>query len=78
MVNSHTIRKTFIGNLYKLVLTPNLIASMSGHTGSKSLYLDIYHHGKRTYEPLKLYLISEAYTNERMLLNNVDKDILFS
>ena len=27
--------------------------------GSKSLYLDIYRNGKRTYEYLKLYLIPE-------------------
>ena len=33
--------------------------------GSKSLYLDIYRHGKRTYEPLKLYLIPERSTADR-------------
>ena len=33
--------------------------------GSKSLYLDIYRHGKRTYEPLKLYLIPERTAADR-------------
>ena len=34
---THTARKTFIGNLYKQVMDPNLIASMSGHTdGSRA------------------------------------------
>lgn len=33
--------------------------------GSKSLYLDIYRHGKRTYEPLKLYLIPERNAADR-------------
>jgi integrase len=34
---THTARKTFIGNLYKQVKDPNLIASMSGHTeGSRA------------------------------------------
>ena len=33
--------------------------------GSKSLYLDIYRHGKRTYEPLKLYLIPERSAADR-------------
>ncbi len=37
VVSSHTARKTFIGNLYKKVKDPNLIASMSGHTdGSRA------------------------------------------
>lgn len=31
VASSHTARKTFIGNLYKKVPDPNLIASMSGH-----------------------------------------------
>jgi integrase len=35
--STHTARKTFIGNLYKQVKDPNLIASMSGHTeGSRA------------------------------------------
>lgn len=32
VATSHTARKTFIGNLYKKVKDPNLIASMSGHS----------------------------------------------
>lgn len=37
VATSHTARKTFIGNLYKQVKDPNLIASMSGHTeGSRA------------------------------------------
>lgn len=37
VVTSHTARKTFIGNLYKKVRDPNIIASMSGHIeGSKA------------------------------------------
>lgn len=31
--------------------------------GSKSLYLDIYRNGKRTYEYLKMYLIPETDRN---------------
>ncbi len=31
IASSHTARKTFIGNLYKRVPDPNIIASMSGH-----------------------------------------------
>ncbi len=31
VATSHTARKTFVGNLYKQVPDPNLIASMSGH-----------------------------------------------
>ena len=33
--------------------------------GSKSLYLDIYRNGKRTYEYLKLYLIPGTDSNTR-------------
>ncbi len=37
IASSHMARRTFIGNLYKQVKDPNLIASMSGHvTGSKA------------------------------------------
>ena len=37
VASSHTARKTFVGNLYKQVPDPNLIASMSGHVeGSKA------------------------------------------
>lgn len=37
VASSHIARRTFIGNLYKKVKDPNLIASMSGHTeGSKA------------------------------------------
>lgn len=32
VATTHTARKTFIGNLYKQVKDPNLIASMSGHS----------------------------------------------
>lgn len=31
VASSHTARKTFVGNLYKQIPDPNLIASMSGH-----------------------------------------------
>ena len=34
--------------------------------GNKSLYLDIYRDGKRTYEYLKMYLIPETDNNARM------------
>ena len=37
VATTHTARKTFIGNLYKQVKDPNLIASMSGHSeGSRA------------------------------------------
>lgn len=37
ITTSHTARKTFVGNLYKLVKGPNLISSMSGHAnGSRA------------------------------------------
>ena len=37
IASSHTARKTFVGNLYKQVPDPNLIASMSGHVeGSRA------------------------------------------
>ena len=38
VASTHTARKTFIGNLYRQVKDPNLIASMSGHVeGSRAL-----------------------------------------
>ena len=37
VATSHTARKTFVGNLYRQVPDPNLIASMSGHSeGSRA------------------------------------------
>ena len=37
VASSHTARKTFVGNLYKQVPDPNLIASLSGHVeGSRA------------------------------------------
>ena len=37
VATTHTARKTFIGNLYRQVKDPNLIASMSGHSeGSRA------------------------------------------
>ena len=37
IATTHTARKTFIGNLYKKVKDPNLVASLSGHTeGSRA------------------------------------------
>ena len=37
VATSHTARKTFVGNLYKVVQDPNLISSMSGHAnGSRA------------------------------------------
>ena len=44
IASSHLARRTFIGNLYKQVKDPNLIASMSGHAeGSRAFarYRDI-------------------------------------
>lgn len=44
IASSHLARRTFIGNLYKLVKDPNLIAKLSGHAeGSKAFarYRDI-------------------------------------
>lgn len=31
IASSHMARRTFVGNLYKQVLDPNIVASMSGH-----------------------------------------------
>ena len=37
VASTHTARKTFIGNLYKKVKDPSLVASLSGHTdGSRA------------------------------------------
>ena len=37
IASSHLARRTFIGNIYKQVKDPNLIASMSGHSeGSRA------------------------------------------
>ncbi len=38
VATSHTARKTFIGNLYKQVQDPNLIASMSGHAEGSTAF----------------------------------------
>ena len=50
IATSHTARKTFIGNLYKKVKDPNLVASLSGHTdGSRAFarYREIDNEMKR-------------------------------
>ena len=37
IASSHMARRTFVGNLYKQVLDPNIVASMSGHAeGSRA------------------------------------------
>ena len=37
LASSHMARRTFVGNLYKQVLDPNIVASMSGHAeGSRA------------------------------------------
>ena len=44
MANSHMARRTFIGNIYKLVKAPNLISALTGHAeGSRAFnrYRDI-------------------------------------
>ena len=50
IATSHTARKKFIGNLYKKVKDPNLVASLSGHTdGSRAFarYREIDNEMKR-------------------------------
>ena len=50
IATTHTARKTFIGNLYKKVKDPNLVASLSGHTdGSRAFarYREIDNEMKR-------------------------------
>ena len=37
-VTSHTARKTFIANLYRLVKDPGLIASMTGHAENSKAF----------------------------------------
>lgn len=43
VASSHTARKTFIGNLYKKVKDPNLIASMSGHSENSRAFARYRH-----------------------------------
>lgn len=38
VATTHTARKTFIGNLYKKVTDPSLVASLSGHTDSSRAF----------------------------------------
>ena len=38
IASTHMARRTFIGNLYKKVKDPNLIASMSGHVEGSSAF----------------------------------------
>lgn len=50
IATSHTARKTFVGNLYKKVKDPNLVASLSGHSdGSRAFarYREIDNEMKR-------------------------------
>ncbi|WP_418673287.1 Arm DNA-binding domain-containing protein, partial [Alistipes putredinis] len=47
------------------VKEPIRLRMKSLSNGSKSLYLDIYRDGKRTYEYLKMYIIPETDSNSR-------------
>lgn len=50
VATSHMARRNFIGNLYKKVKDPNLVASLSGHTdGSRAFarYREIDNEMKR-------------------------------
>lgn len=38
VATTHTARKTFIGNLYKKVTDPSLVALLSGHTDSSRAF----------------------------------------
>ena len=38
VATSHMARRTFIGNLYKQVKDPNLVASMSGHANGSQAF----------------------------------------
>lgn len=38
VATTHTARKTFIGNIYKKVTDPSLVASLSGHTDSSRAF----------------------------------------
>lgn len=38
MASSHMARRTFIGNLYKQVKDPNLIAQLSGHVEGSAAF----------------------------------------
>ena len=49
----------------KKVKEPVRLRMKALSNGSKSLYLDIYRNGKRTYEYLKLYIIPETDENAR-------------
>lgn len=50
VATSHMARRNFIGNLYKKVKDPNLVASLSGHTdgsGAFARYREIDNDMKR-------------------------------
>ena len=49
----------------KKVKEPIRLRTKDLSDGSKSLYLDVYRNGKRTYEYLKMYLIPETDRNAR-------------
>ena len=53
VATTHTARKTFIGNLYKQVKDPNLIASMSGHTDGSRAFARYFYVGFAQFVRLK-------------------------